>query len=82
MRVTLCSPAHQSSQTIQPGTQRNQARNACHDPARDLPRHAGGTIPPDSDAGRHPPGSVSFVPSAAGYILAGECVRELISSKG
>ncbi len=36
----------------------------------------------DSDAGRHPPGSVSFVPSAAGYILAGECVRELISSKG
>jgi len=32
----------------------------------------------ESDAGRHPPGSVSFVPPAAGYILAGECVRRLI----
>ena len=34
---------------------------------------------PEEDAGRKiPPGSVSFVPSAAGLILAGEVVRDLI----
>lgn len=32
----------------------------------------------DSDAGRHPPGSVSFVPPVAGYIIAGKCVRDII----
>ena len=29
------------------------------------------------EAGRHPPGSVSFVPPVAGYIMAGRCVRDL-----
>ncbi len=31
----------------------------------------------ESDSGRHAPGSVSFVPSTAGLILAGEVVRAL-----
>ena len=31
----------------------------------------------DNDHGRHAPGSVSFVPSAAGLILAGEVIRDL-----
>lgn len=31
----------------------------------------------DSDHGRHAPGSVSFVPSVAGLILAGEVIRAL-----
>jgi tRNA A37 threonylcarbamoyladenosine dehydratase len=30
--------------------------------------------------GRHPPGSISFVPPVAGYLLAGEAVRLLLSS--
>ena len=33
----------------------------------------------DSDRGRHAPGSISFVPPAAGYLLAGKCVRDIIS---
>ncbi len=32
----------------------------------------------ESDKGRHAPGSISFVPPAAGYLLAGKCVREII----
>lgn len=32
----------------------------------------------DSENGRHAPGSISFVPPAAGYILAGKCVRDII----
>ena len=32
----------------------------------------------DSKNGRHAPGSISFVPPAAGYILAGKCVRDII----
>lgn len=32
----------------------------------------------DSENGRHSPGSISFVPPAAGYLLAGKCVRDLI----
>ena len=28
--------------------------------------------------GRHAPGSISFVPPAAGYIIAGKCVRDII----
>lgn len=32
----------------------------------------------ESDVGRHPPGSISFVPPVAGYILAGKCVRDII----
>lgn len=32
----------------------------------------------DSEGGRHAPGSISFVPPAAGYILAGKCVRDII----
>ena len=33
----------------------------------------------DSENGRHAPGSISFVPPAAGYLLAGKCVRDIIS---
>ena len=32
----------------------------------------------DSENGRHAPGSISFVPPTAGYILAGKCVRDII----
>ena len=32
----------------------------------------------DGENGRHAPGSISFVPPAAGYILAGKCVRDII----
>lgn len=32
----------------------------------------------ESEGGRHSPGSISFVPPAAGYLLAGKCVRDLI----
>lgn len=32
----------------------------------------------DSEGGRHAPGSISFVPPAAGYLLAGKCVRDII----
>lgn len=35
----------------------------------------------DGANGRHPPGSISFVPPAAGYFLAGKCVRDLIGAK-
>lgn len=33
----------------------------------------------ESENGRHAPGSISFVPPAAGYLLAGKCVRDIIS---
>ena len=33
----------------------------------------------DSENGRHAPGSLSFVPPVAGYLLAGKCVRDLIN---
>lgn len=33
---------------------------------------------PDSSNGRHSPGSISFVPPVAGYILASEIVRKII----
>ena len=32
----------------------------------------------ESAAGRHPPGSISFVPPVAGYIIAGTCIRDII----
>lgn len=32
----------------------------------------------ESTNGRHAPGSISFVPPVAGYILAGKCVRDII----
>ncbi len=32
----------------------------------------------DSENGRHAPGSISFVPPVAGYLLAGKCVRDII----
>ncbi|MBQ6878127.1 MAG: tRNA threonylcarbamoyladenosine dehydratase [Oscillospiraceae bacterium] len=32
----------------------------------------------DSENGRHAPGSISFVPPAAGYLLAGKCIRDII----
>ena len=32
----------------------------------------------DSEGGRHAPGSISFVPPVAGYLLAGKCVRDII----
>ena len=35
----------------------------------------------DSEGGRHAPGSISFVPPAAGYLLAGKCVRDIISQQ-
>lgn len=35
-------------------------------------------IKPDAQEGRHPPASISFVPSVAGLIIAGEIVRDLI----
>ena len=34
----------------------------------------------DSENGRHAPGSISFVPPAAGYILAAKCVRDIINN--
>ena len=34
----------------------------------------------DSEGGRHSPGSISFVPPVAGYILAGKCVRDIIEA--
>ena len=33
----------------------------------------------DSENGRHAPGSISFVPPAAGYLLASKCVRDILS---
>ena len=33
----------------------------------------------DSENGRHAPGSISFVPSVAGLIAAGEAIKKLIS---
>ena len=33
---------------------------------------------PGEENGRHAPGSISFVPPAAGYIMAGKCVRDII----
>lgn len=32
----------------------------------------------ESAAGRHPPGSISFVPPVAGYIITGKCIRDII----
>ena len=36
-------------------------------------------IVPGEENGRHAPGSISFVPPAAGYIIAAKCVRDIIS---
>lgn len=36
-------------------------------------------LPPEN--GRHAPGSISFVPPVAGYILAGKCVRDIINER-
>ena len=41
------------------------------------PRARRTEVPPDPVTGRCPPGSVSFVPSVAGLLIAGEVVREL-----
>lgn len=35
-------------------------------------------VPDDENTGRHPPGSISFVPPVAGYILAAEGVQLLL----
>ena len=35
----------------------------------------------DSENGRHAPGSISFVPPVAGYLLAGKCVRDIIEKE-
>lgn len=43
--------------------------------SRELP--CSGVVP-DAQQGRHPPGSISFVPPVAGYLLAGEAVRQLL----
>ncbi|MCI8623923.1 MAG: tRNA threonylcarbamoyladenosine dehydratase [Provencibacterium sp.] len=45
--------------------------------SRELPQSC---VAPDEPAGRHPPGSVSFVPPVAGYLLAGEAVRLLLAA--
>lgn len=39
-------------------------------------------VPGDENAGRHPPGSISFVPPVAGYILASEGIRLLLEQAG
>ena len=39
-----------------------------------------GVVSPDSPVGRHSPGSISFVPPAAGYAIASYVVRQLLSS--
>ena len=39
-----------------------------------------GVVSPDSSAGRHSPGSISFVPPAAGYAIASYVVRQLLLS--
>lgn len=39
------------------------------------------SVTAESEAGRHPPGSISFVPPVAGYILAGKCVRDIIGEQ-
>ena len=36
-------------------------------------------IVPGEENGRHAPGSISFVPPAAGYIIAAKCVRDIIN---
>lgn len=38
-------------------------------------------IVPESENGRHSPGSISFVPPVAGYMLAGFAVKSLIKGK-
>lgn len=38
-------------------------------------------IVPGEENGRHAPGSISFVPPAAGYIIAGKCVRDIINGE-
>ena len=43
---------------------------------------AAGVTPEKDDAGRDVPGSVSFVPSVAGLIIAGEVVKDLIGYRG
>lgn len=35
----------------------------------------------EGPAGRHPPGSISFVPPVAGYIIAGKCIRDIIGAE-
>lgn len=34
----------------------------------------------DSGEGKHSPGSISFVPPVAGYMMAGKCIRDLIGA--
>lgn len=41
--------------------------------SREEPRHAGA----DGETGRHAPGSVAFVPSVVGLIIAGEVIKDL-----
>ena len=45
------------------------------------PRKSRISIPADEHSGRVPPGSVSFVPSAAGLLIAGEVIRDLTGEK-
>lgn len=35
----------------------------------------------DSGEGKHSPGSISFVPPVAGYMIAGKCIRDLIGAE-
>ena len=45
--------------------------------SQEEPRARRTDVPPAPVTGRCPPGSVSFVPSVAGLLIAGEVVREL-----
>lgn len=45
--------------------------------SKEVPRKSADGVPPESH-GRHLPGSISFTPSAAGLILAGAVVRDII----
>ncbi len=45
------------------------------------PRKSRIDMPADEHSGRVPPGSISFVPSAAGLLIAGEVIRELTGER-
>lgn len=46
--------------------------------SKEMPRKSADGVPPESH-GRHLPGSISFTPSAAGLILAGAVVRDILN---
>lgn len=46
--------------------------------SKEIPRKPADSVPPESH-GRHLPGSIAFTPSAAGLILAGAVVRDILN---